>query len=73
MDKVDNTSDLEKPISTATQQAIDGVSDRIDGVNTELTNHVGNKLNPHEVTKEQVGLGNVDNTSDKDKPISDAT
>ena len=73
LDKVDNTSDLEKPISTATQQAIDGVSDRIDGVNTELTNHVGNKLNPHEVTKEQVGLGNVDNTSDKDKPISDAT
>jgi len=29
--------------------------------------------NPHSVTKEQVGLGNVDNTSDADKPISTAT
>lgn len=28
--------------------------------------------NPHSVTKAQVGLGNVDNTSDKDKPISTA-
>ena len=28
--------------------------------------------NPHSVTKAQVGLGNVDNTSDKNKPISDA-
>ena len=26
--------------------------------------------NPHRVTKEQVGLGSVDNTADKDKPIS---
>ena len=28
--------------------------------------------NPHSVTKAQVGLGNVDNTSDKNKPISTA-
>lgn len=28
--------------------------------------------NPHQVTKEQIGLGNVDNTSDADKPISSA-
>lgn len=34
--------------------------------------HVLNKNNPHETTKEQVGLGNVDNTSDIDKPISSA-
>lgn len=32
--------------------------------------HIRNKMNPHEVTKEQVGLGNVDNTADIDKPIS---
>ena len=36
----------------------------------ELISHLGNKNNPHEVTKEQVGLGNVDNTSDADKPVS---
>ena len=35
--------------------------------------HIVNKANPHNVTKEQVGLGNVDNTSDLSKPISTAT
>ena len=32
--------------------------------------HIANTENPHGVTKAQVGLGNVDNTSDMDKPIS---
>lgn len=40
---------------------------------TNISNHVGNTSNPHNVTKAQVGLGNVDNTSDLDKPISTAT
>ncbi len=35
--------------------------------------HIVNRANPHNVTKEQVGLGNVDNTSDLSKPISTAT
>lgn len=35
--------------------------------------HIGDKTNPHLVTKAQVGLGNCDNTSDLDKPISIAT
>lgn len=39
---------------------------------TEYDVHVTNKQNPHEVTKEQIGLENVDNTSDLDKPISTA-
>lgn len=34
--------------------------------------HITDIGNPHSVTKTQVGLGNVDNTSDLDKPISDA-
>ena len=38
-----------------------------------LTDHTGSKSNPHGVTKAQVGLGNVDNTSDANKPISTAT
>ncbi|MCG8484800.1 MAG: hypothetical protein MJA31_15915, partial [Clostridia bacterium] len=38
-----------------------------------LTNHTSNASNPHSVTKSQVGLENVDNTSDKNKPISTAT
>ncbi len=35
--------------------------------------HAGDVGNPHKVTKAQVGLGNVDNTSDADKPVSRAT
>ena len=43
------------------------------GVQDKLDSHIDNKNNPHEVTKEQVGLGNVDNTADIDKPVSNAT
>jgi len=39
----------------------------------DLISHLANKSNPHSVTKSQVGLGNVDNTSDANKPISTAT
>lgn len=35
-----------------------------------LREHKSNIENPHKVTKEQVGLSNVDNTSDTQKPIS---
>lgn len=35
--------------------------------------HANRTDNPHSVTKTQVGLGNVDNTSDLNKPISTAT
>lgn len=38
-----------------------------------LQEHLTNTNNPHYVTKGQVGLGNVDNTSDLDKPVSAAT
>ncbi len=37
-----------------------------------LANHVVDKANPHKVTKAQVGLGNVDNTADVNKPVSTA-
>lgn len=35
--------------------------------------HLANTGNPHSTTKSQVGLGNVDNTSDSNKPLSTAT
>ena len=41
-------------------------------IQTNLTTHTSNVENPHNVTKTQVGLGNVDNTSDADKPVSTA-
>lgn len=39
---------------------------------SSLSSHTGNTSNPHSVTKTQVGLGNVDNTSDANKPVSTA-
>lgn len=41
-------------------------------VNAKVDSHIANKSNPHGVTKAQVGLGNVNNTSDADKPVSTA-
>lgn len=41
--------------------------------NSNIQSHISNTSNPHGVTKDQVGLGNVDNTSDLNKPISTAT
>ena len=41
-------------------------------LNDELSTHGANTSNPHSVTATQVGLGNVDNTSDANKPVSTA-
>lgn len=41
-------------------------------VNEKVDLHIANKSNPHRVTKAQVGLANVNNTSDADKPVSTA-
>ena len=74
---VDNTSDANKPISTATQTALDlkasiGVVDaslnlKANLANPTFTGTVGG------ITKSMVGLGSVDNTTDANKPISTAT
>lgn len=121
---VNNTSDAEKPISTATKTALNGkqakvtgaattitdsnlTADRalisnssgkvavssvtsielgyLDGVTSNIQTQLNNKLSSAPVTsvnnktgavtlaKGDVGLGNVDNTSDANKPISNAT
>jgi hypothetical protein len=41
-------------------------------IEEKVTTHENNTENPHSVTAYQVGLGNVDNTSDMDKPVSTA-
>lgn len=59
------------PIPTAEADVKDGLMSKEDKKALDL--HLVDYNNPHKVTKTQVGLGNVDNTSDKNKPISDAT
>ena len=49
------------------------VNNAVGNVQVDLNLHKNNKSNPHQVTKTQVGLGNVDNTADLDKPVSNAT
>ena len=49
---------------------VDGRDVATDGTNQD--NHIADTDNPHSVTKAQVGLSNVDNTSDADKPVSTA-
>ena len=46
------------------------VEDELDAQAHDFQNHVGNTNNPHHVTKAQIGLGNADNTSDMQKPVS---
>ena len=41
--------------------------------NEDLERHINDINNPHNVTKEQVGLGSVENLSPYDMPISNAT
>lgn len=51
-------------------QTVDGRDVSVDG--TALDSHIANVANPHVVTKTQVGLSNVDNTTDAGKPVSTA-
>jgi len=98
---VDNTSDSGKPVSTATQTALNDKADLIGGKvpasqlpeengsgvslgETSSTAYRGDygktaydhsqltSGNPHQVSKTDVGLSNVDNTSDINKPVSAA-
>lgn len=57
---------------TALASQLQTVDLRSQSNKTAIDSHVANLVNPHQVTKAQVGLGNVDNTSDVDKPLSTA-
>lgn len=60
-----NKTDLDNSIASAKASG--------DNAQSSIDAHKKDTDNPHSVTKSQVGLGNVDNTSDKNKPISTAT
>lgn len=56
-----------------TQGQFNNLSNQYEPKNSNIQTHISDTNNPHSTTKAQVGLGNVDNTSDIDKPISNAT
>lgn len=58
---------------TGTGQDLKDEIDAISGgIGVELQAHLINYTNPHQVTKSQIGLSNVENTSDANKPVSTA-
>lgn len=71
LSNVDNTSDADKPISTATQTALNAKENTITA-GTTAQYWRGDK-SWQTLNKAAVGLSNVDNTSDANKPISSAT
>ena len=95
LSNVDNTSDLNKPISTVTQTVLEAKVDKITGKGLSTEDYTtaeksklagiatGAQVNTVDsvvgrtgaviLTKSDVGLSNVDNTSDVSKPISTAT
>lgn len=58
------------PEGTIGKEIYDLKNTTVPGVASDLSTHEGDTSNPHNVTKSQVGLGNVNNTSDADKPVS---
>lgn len=65
--------DSGKVPSTQLPSYVDDVLEFTQNVQNNLNAHINNRTNPHRVTKEQIGLDQVDNTSDANKPISNAT
>jgi hypothetical protein len=65
-------NDLRTELKTYVDDLIADTGSDVTALETKVNNHIANKSNPHTVTKTQVGLGNVNNTSDADKPVSTA-
>lgn len=59
--------------TNAEQQKVNDALITAAGGVSGLTGHMARADNPHKVTAAQVGLENVDNTSDLSKPVSTAT
>lgn len=53
-----------------TSQQFAEIEQSLQGQGGGMANHTDNKNNPHEVTAEQVGLGNVENTKDSEKRVA---
>lgn len=60
-------------VGTGTSNIAQAKRSEVIAVDSKVDTHVARVDNPHGVTKAQVGLGNADDTSDADKPISTAT
>lgn len=70
---ITNALNEAKAYTDAAKSALEKLIQDSDKVIKEsLDAHIGNKSNPHNVTKAQVGLGNVQNLAPADMPVSTA-
>lgn len=76
---IDGSGDIASSATTSTELShLSGVTSSVQSQmnakasSSDLTTHISDTANPHSVTKAQVGLSNVDNTSDASKPVSSA-
>lgn len=72
-DEKSKLASITSAFTTVLKTAYDNAVSWITANGANILNHLSNKSNPHDVTASQVGLGNVDNTKDIDKPMSTAT
>lgn len=79
LDKVDNVSTNDATPTFTADTVLTNIASgekvsvlwgRVKKLFTDVMAHLSNTNNPHSTTASQVGLGNVDNTRDIDKPIS---
>lgn len=71
-DRTNAINSLRTELKTYVDGLIADKGSDITALETKVNNHIANKSNPHTVTNAQVGLGNVNNTSDANKPVSTA-
>ena len=64
--------DGENSLLSELKRIVDEANAILGQIDTYASGHANSKNNPHSVTKSQVGLGSVDNTSDVNKPVSTA-
>jgi len=61
-----NIGELENLKTNAKDKVVNAINEVWD----DIQDHIDDKNNPHDTKKENIGLGNVDNTSDMNKPVS---
>lgn len=71
-DRTNAINSLRTELKTYIDEAVGNTDTDLTALETKVNQHIANKSNPHAVTKAQVGLGNVNNTSDANKPVSTA-
>lgn len=64
---VENIAPENMPVSDLQVQFINAIKIALENL---INSHIGSTSNPHNVTKEQIGLSNVENISPEDMPVS---